>query len=84
MVNVICFVIAMQRIAKALDFFAKHQNALPNDVSCSNDMSLEELVGQLKVQIEQSDWLKENTAEKWVAENPELAREFMDGKNRAT
>ena len=74
----------MQRIATALDSFAKHQNTLPTGVSCSNEMSLEELVGRLKVQIKESDWLKENTAEKWVAENPDLAREFMDSKNKAT
>jgi len=35
------------------------------------------LVRTLNHQIQNSDWLKENAAEKWMADNPELAKEFV-------
>lgn len=38
--------------------------------------SLEDLVRTLHQQIKNSDWLKENTAEKWMEDNPELAKAF--------
>ncbi|KAH3746665.1 uncharacterized protein LOC127847919 [Dreissena polymorpha] len=44
--------------------------------------SLEDLFSTLKNQISSSDWLKENTAEKWVQENPELAKEYMDAAKK--
>ncbi|XP_068673668.1 1-aminocyclopropane-1-carboxylate synthase-like protein 1 isoform X1 [Montipora foliosa] len=40
--------------------------------------SLEELIRGLHRQIKDSDWLQENTAEKWAAENPELAKAFLN------
>ncbi|KAL9955480.1 hypothetical protein ACROYT_G036811 [Oculina patagonica] len=43
----------------------------------AGDESLEDLVRTLHQQIQGSDWLKENTAEKWMADNPELAKEFL-------
>lgn len=43
----------------------------------SSDETLEDLIHTLNRQIKDSDWLKENTAEKWVAENPELAKAFL-------
>ena len=54
-----------------------------NEVGASNaehaagDENLEDLVRTLHRQIQDSDWLKENTAEKWMADNPELAKEFF-------
>ncbi|XP_071110179.1 uncharacterized protein [Haliotis cracherodii] len=42
--------------------------------------NLEDLLSTLQKQIKGSDWLKENTAEKWTAENKELAEEFMKAK----
>ena len=53
-----------------------------NEVGASNaenagDENLEDLVRTLHRQMQSSDWLKENTAEKWMAENPELAKEFF-------
>ena len=39
--------------------------------------SLQDLMRELHGKIKNSDWLKENTAEKWTAENPELAREYL-------
>ena len=53
-----------------------------NEVGASNaehagEENLEDLVRTLHRQIQDSDWLKENTAEKWMADNPELAREFF-------
>ncbi|PVD36675.1 hypothetical protein C0Q70_03661 [Pomacea canaliculata] len=40
---------------------------------------------QLHRAIRQSDWLKENTAEKWMEENPDTAKEILDiiSKERA-
>lgn len=43
----------------------------------AGDENLEDLVRTLHRQIQDSDWLKENTAEKWMADNPELAKEFF-------
>ncbi|XP_041377671.1 1-aminocyclopropane-1-carboxylate synthase-like protein 1 [Gigantopelta aegis] len=40
--------------------------------------SLEDLLSTLQSQIKSSDWLQKNTAEKWEAENPELAREYKE------
>lgn len=37
---------------------------------------LEDLVRTLNSNIKGSNWLQENTADKWVQENPELAREY--------
>lgn len=53
-----------------------------NEVGASNaenagDENLEDLVRTLHWQIQDSGWLKENTAEKWMADNPELAKEFF-------
>ena len=47
----------------------------------AEDENLEDLVRTLHRQIQDSDWLKENTAEKWMAENPELAKEFFNQDN---
>lgn len=43
----------------------------------AGDETLEGLVRTLHQQIQDSDWLKENTAEKWMADNPELAKAFI-------
>ena len=53
-----------------------------NEVGASNaenagDENLEDLVRTLHRHIQCSDWLKENTAEKWMTDNPELAKEFF-------
>ena len=40
--------------------------------------SLEGLLSQLSQQINTSDWLKQNTPEKFAAENPEVAKAFQD------
>ena len=42
--------------------------------------SLENLVLTLKEEINKSDWLQQNTAEKWMKDNVEMAREFMARK----
>ena len=43
----------------------------------AGDETLEDLVRTLHRQMQDSDWLKENTAEKWMADNPELAQAFL-------
>ena len=40
--------------------------------------TLEDLLGTLQKQMKSSDWLKQNTAEKWASENPDLAKEYME------
>lgn len=40
--------------------------------------SLEDLVGTLFQQIRSSDWLEKNTTEKWQADNPQVAKDYMD------
>ncbi|XP_022344185.2 uncharacterized protein LOC111137160 isoform X2 [Crassostrea virginica] len=44
--------------------------------------SLQDLMRDLHGKIKNSDWLKENTAEKWTAENPDLAREYLAAASR--
>ena len=44
--------------------------------------SLQDLMRDLHGKIKNSDWLKENTAEKWTAENPELAQEYLAAASR--
>lgn len=54
-----------------------------NDGSLStSDESLGDLVAVLQKQMNKSDWLKENTAEKWMEENPELAKKFMEERSK--
>ncbi|XP_032227919.1 1-aminocyclopropane-1-carboxylate synthase-like protein 1 isoform X2 [Nematostella vectensis] len=43
--------------------------------------TLEDLARALRKQIQNSDWLQKNTAEKWTQENPDLAKVFMDLKD---
>ncbi|BFZ23982.1 hypothetical protein BsWGS_27021 [Bradybaena similaris] len=40
--------------------------------------TLEDLMTTLSQQINDSDWLQLNTAEKFAAENPEVAKAFRD------
>ena len=49
---------------------ASHAESMDGD-------TLEDLVRTLHRQIQNSDWLKENTAEKWMGDNPELAKAFL-------
>merc|ERR1711973_905367 len=41
----------------------------------------EDLLTSFKTSVATSDWLKENTSSKWIAENPELAEEYMKAFN---
>ena len=40
--------------------------------------SLESLVTDLHRNLKSTDWLQHNTSDKWIAENPQLAKEYMD------
>ena len=44
--------------------------------------SLEDLVGNFQQQVKNSDWLKENTPEKWISENKELHQQMQDEVKR--
>lgn len=48
-----------------------------------NSENLEDLLLTLHKQLSDSDWLKKNTAEKWVEENPELAKEYMEAAKKS-
>lgn len=50
-------------------------------VESEDGESLEDLVRTLHQQIKSSDWLKENTAEKWMEDNPKLAEAFLKQKS---
>ncbi|XP_048731861.1 uncharacterized protein LOC125648869 [Ostrea edulis] len=43
----------------------------------TDDVFIQNMMRDLHKGIKNSDWLKENTAEKWVSENPDLAKEYM-------
>jgi hypothetical protein len=43
-----------------------------------SDAIIQNMMRDLHKGIKHSDWLRENTAEKWVSENPDLAKEYMD------
>ena len=43
--------------------------------------NLDELVVNFQRLVRESDWLENNTAEKWVKENPELAAKFVEPKS---
>ena len=47
------------------------------NVERKESTSLEDLVRTLHLQLKDSDWLQNNTAEKWIEENPEFAKDFM-------
>lgn len=44
----------------------------------TNTENLEDLVKNFMCQVNNSDWLKQNTAEKWEKENPELAAVYKN------
>ena len=44
--------------------------------------NLEDLVSQLSQQVQKSDWLQQNTPEKWISENKELHKEMQDELKR--
>lgn len=50
----------------------------------TEEESLEDLIRGLHQQIKDSDWLLEHTAEKWAAENPELAKVFLNRETNQT
>ena len=50
--------------------------------ACADDAPLEDLVRSLSSKLQSSDWLQQNTAEKWTTENPELAKAFMAERSR--
>jgi hypothetical protein len=45
--------------------------------------NLDDLLSTLKNQISNSDWLEKNTADKWVQENPDLAKEYIDATKKS-
>ncbi|CAG5135961.1 unnamed protein product, partial [Candidula unifasciata] len=46
--------------------------------------TLEELLTTLGQQINNSDWLQQNTAEKFAEENPEVAKAFQDAASKSS
>ncbi len=65
---------------EALKIGLQRLKSVLQKIDDSGEEKLENLVEQLQSQIKGSDWLKENSAEKWVEENPELAKEFSNAK----
>ena len=42
------------------------------------ETSLHDLIKTFQSEVKQSNWLKNNTADKWELENPELAKQYRD------
>ena len=74
--------VGVQRIKKVLlDIKQKKSLDSPGN-EVKTEERLDDLVATLQNQISQSDWLKNNTAEKWTKENPELASRFLEEKKQ--
>eukprot|EP00794_Sanderia_malayensis_P004768 gene4768-5395_t len=65
--------LGVERVKKVLEM---EMSKMPNE----NGADLECLVSNLQKQIRESNWLDENSAEKWSKENPQLAKEFNEAK----
>ena len=55
-----------------------------NTCSGSNEVSLHDLIKTFQNEVKQSDWLKDNTSDKWERENPELAKQYRDASTTTT
>ena len=54
-------------------------NAANAESSQSNaESDLQSLIRTFQNEVKKTDWLKENTAERWEKENPELAIEYKN------
>ena len=54
-------------------------NSSANNLSFgTSENSLTSLLSQMKTQIRDSDWLSENTPDKFEAENPDLVKNYKD------
>lgn len=51
--------------------------------SSGKSENLEDLFKTLKQQIANSDWLEKNSSDKWVQDNPELAKEYMEAAKQS-
>ena len=51
--------------------------------SVTGGESLEDMLRTLHKQIKKSDWLQDNTTEKWVTENPQLAKDYMEAMKKS-
>ncbi|XP_053385422.1 1-aminocyclopropane-1-carboxylate synthase-like protein 1 [Mercenaria mercenaria] len=76
-------------IQKQLSGSDKEKQLSDNDGASSSHHTsgksdnLEDLFATLKQQISSSDWLEKNTSEKWVKDNPELAKQYMEAANKS-
>ena len=52
--------------------------------SGSHEVSLHDLIKSFQNEVKQSDWLKDNTSDKWERENPELAKQYRDAATGTT
>jgi len=52
--------------------------------SGTNEVSLHDLIKTFQNEVKQSDWLKDNTSDKWERENPELAKQYRDASTTTT
>ncbi|XP_063960516.1 probable inactive 1-aminocyclopropane-1-carboxylate synthase-like protein 2 [Lytechinus pictus] len=72
-------------LANDLDFDLAHADVevIGIQSASGSDESLESLMRSFHVSVKNSDWLKENTAEKWKRENPELAEAWIKEINKS-
>ncbi|XP_059142103.1 1-aminocyclopropane-1-carboxylate synthase-like protein 1 [Physella acuta] len=57
------------------------QDLKPENTAAEKKESLEDLLATLGQQIRNSDWLQQNTPEKFEEENPEIAQVFKNIAN---
>ncbi|KAK6174832.1 hypothetical protein SNE40_013402 [Patella caerulea] len=55
---------------------------MEGDKTKTKPESVMDLMEKLHNDIQSSDWLTKNTAEKWQADNPELAAEYIKAINK--
>ena len=78
--------IGMERVREVLlrvkgqGLLTSTDEPLNDGTTVGSEEGLDDLVTKLKQQINSNDWLQENTAEKWVQENEELAAKFLEQK----
>lgn len=58
------------------DELAKDSNNGGNKNNSETD--LHDLIKTFQSEVKQSDWLKNNTADQWESQNPEVAKQYRD------
>ncbi|XP_062579839.1 uncharacterized protein LOC134241830 [Saccostrea cucullata] len=69
----------LEKVADKMDTETRVEGATSSKES--QDL-LQDMMRDLHKGIKNGDWLTKNTAEKWVSENPDLAKEYMQAASK--